>query len=206
MLLKNSLVMYDRETETFWSHYTGEGLEGPLKDETLKVEASFPTVKWSEWVAQYPDTLVLSVNGETYRKQSSYAAYVNDDSKAGLIPLENEDNRLSAKSLVLGIKEAGVSYAFALGELKKKIILRTKIGEDDAVLFSNEKGSFYGAFKTPKDVKIVRLENRTLVAEDGSRFSVFDGVGENHNLEIIPVIRSFWFAWNDHHPKTEFWP
>ena len=31
MLWRDSLVMQDRETETLWSHVTGEAIRGPLK-------------------------------------------------------------------------------------------------------------------------------------------------------------------------------
>ena len=59
MLLNSSLVMYDRQTETLWSHFTGEGIVGELTGSQL---VTFPvsTVPWGLWRDANPDGLVLS--------------------------------------------------------------------------------------------------------------------------------------------------
>ena len=51
--------MYDRQTETLWSHFTGTGMIGELTGVELD---DFPlsTVAWSTWRDANPDGLVLS--------------------------------------------------------------------------------------------------------------------------------------------------
>ena len=61
-LWKNVLIMYDRQTDSLWSHLTGEAVIGPLKGKRLK---TFPAamMRYSEWTQLYPDTLVLKKEG-----------------------------------------------------------------------------------------------------------------------------------------------
>jgi hypothetical protein len=47
-LIRNSLVMFDRETGTLWSHLTGEALDGPLIGNDLKQVLSEQTT-WGRW-------------------------------------------------------------------------------------------------------------------------------------------------------------
>ncbi|MFP6871776.1 MAG: DUF3179 domain-containing (seleno)protein [Nitrospinota bacterium] len=57
-LWKNVLVMYDRQTDTLWSHLLGEGLIGPLKGKRLK---SLPSamMTYAQWKRLFPGTLIL---------------------------------------------------------------------------------------------------------------------------------------------------
>ncbi len=54
-LLYNTLVMYDRQSNTLWSQLYGAAVEGDLAGRTLAV---FPSVntEWAAWQSQYPDS------------------------------------------------------------------------------------------------------------------------------------------------------
>ena len=71
-LLMNALILYDRETDTLWSQFTGEALEGPLEGGRLRLVASELTT-WSAWKAQHPDTLVLNTD-DLSRKYDPYVS------------------------------------------------------------------------------------------------------------------------------------
>jgi len=61
-LVDGNLVMYDREGETLWLQATGEGIEGSQEGEALTElpEDQWRVVRWKEWRADHPETLVLS--------------------------------------------------------------------------------------------------------------------------------------------------
>ncbi|NNE13139.1 MAG: DUF3179 domain-containing protein, partial [Ilumatobacter sp.] len=59
LLYNSALVMYDRQTQTLWSHFTGQGIIGELTGEEL-VTYPLATVAWSTWRDTNPDGLVLS--------------------------------------------------------------------------------------------------------------------------------------------------
>ena len=46
MLWNRSLVMYDRETESSWSHILGEAMDGKMKGATLD---HVPSDRWTLW-------------------------------------------------------------------------------------------------------------------------------------------------------------
>ena len=61
-LIMNSLVMYDRETESLWSQFLGEAVEGPLSGSSLELLPAQLT-SWSAWREQHPNTLYLKTGG-----------------------------------------------------------------------------------------------------------------------------------------------
>jgi len=58
----NTFVLYDYETESIWYHMPGESgltcISGFYKDEHL-FEYESVQLRWSDWLAQYPDTKIL---------------------------------------------------------------------------------------------------------------------------------------------------
>ena len=91
-LIMNALVMYDRQTETLWSQFLGQAVEGELAGETLGVVSSQLTV-WSAWRDEHPDTLVLDTRGGVFDQYSNYYTSPN----SGVIGQSNYDERLIGK-------------------------------------------------------------------------------------------------------------
>jgi hypothetical protein len=59
---KNTFVLYDYETESLWYHMPGESgltcISGFYADRRLP-EFESKQLRWSNWVASYPDTKIL---------------------------------------------------------------------------------------------------------------------------------------------------
>lgn len=201
MLFRNALVMYDRQTETFWSHFTGEALKGPLEGKTLSVIASAPRVTWKTWRDAHPNTLVLSVDGRTHEVRSSYESYAKDAGQMGMRPVQNRDNRLPGKSLVIGVLKGKRAFAYPVEEVVKRGVIM----DGGLVIFADKDLGLYGAFEARKGLRFVALDGRSLVSSEGEKFHAITGKGAGASLKAVPVIRSYWFAWADHHPKTALW-
>ncbi|MCH7496196.1 MAG: DUF3179 domain-containing protein [Candidatus Marinimicrobia bacterium] len=94
--------MYDRETESYWSHVTGIAIKGKYKGAQLK---SLPVqhLKWSEWKKIHPDSKVLVKSRFTTR--SSYESYNKSRDRLGIVGTVNFDRRLDGKDKVL--RESG---------------------------------------------------------------------------------------------------
>ena len=200
MLRKNALVMYDRETETLWSHFTGEALAGPLMGKTLKIVESSPRVKWSEWVKRHPKSKLLIANGVTHAP-SNYGGYFSSP-RTGMGSVGNEDGRLQGKKLVLGVLSGGKATAAPMTLLRSVGVVHTTLdGKDIAIYFDPELG-MYGAVVLPDGVRIKSVSRRSIVAESGRKWSAIDGAGDGGDLEMLPALRTFWFAWADHYPDT----
>ena len=46
-LIMNALVMYDHQTDTLWSHFTGDAVQGPLVGTKLQVLPAMQTL-WGQ--------------------------------------------------------------------------------------------------------------------------------------------------------------
>jgi len=111
MLYRNSLIMFDRETGSLWSHFLGAAVQGPLKGTRLRfIPSSFTT--WGAWRAEHPDTLVLDARGVDPYK-GYYVGF-----ETGILGTRRRDERLPAKELVLGVL-APAAKAYALRDLKR---------------------------------------------------------------------------------------
>jgi len=65
-LRKSDLVMYDRQTESWWQQYTGEAITGELAGETLRILPS-RLESWAQFKARHPDGDVLIAQNPGFR-------------------------------------------------------------------------------------------------------------------------------------------
>src|SRR5262249_23018959 len=56
-MYNGSILLADYETKSYWTPFTGEALEGPLKGSTLK-QLALVQCRWSEWLDLHPQGLV----------------------------------------------------------------------------------------------------------------------------------------------------
>ncbi len=101
--LRNSdLVMYDRQTETWWQQFGGEGIVGELAGELL-TQIPAAVVAWEDFAARHPDGDVLSQDtgfGRPYGA-NPYTGYDSID-QPPFFPVENlDDTRLPPKERVV---------------------------------------------------------------------------------------------------------
>ncbi len=102
-LWRDALLMYDHQTRSLWSHITGEAIQGKLKGKKLKPLASMPQIAWKTWMANYPNTQVLSVGMRESLKRDNYTDY-HKSQRAGVSGTKYIDKRLPNKSLVIGVQ------------------------------------------------------------------------------------------------------
>ena len=97
MLFRDALVMFDRETDTLWTHVDGQGIKGALAGRIL-VPVAAVHATWKQWKTLYPDSLVLKKRGEF---RSPYESYNRSSRKLGTFGRRNVDTRLPGKERVL---------------------------------------------------------------------------------------------------------
>ena len=56
--IDDAIVFWDHETESLWEQWRGLAFEGDWRGIRL-VRLAAPTLRWSDWLAEEPDTLVL---------------------------------------------------------------------------------------------------------------------------------------------------
>jgi hypothetical protein len=120
--LRNSdLVMYDRQTESWWQQFGGEGVVGLYAGTRLRTLPA-RIVAWRSFRAQHPDGLVLSRQTGYSRPygENPYAGY-DDVSSPPLFPTHNaDDKRLPPKERVVFFERDGSAVAIPFSTLAKK--------------------------------------------------------------------------------------
>ncbi len=208
----NALVMYDLETETLWSQFISQGVDGPLKDTKLEIIPA-TLMQWDGWLELYPDTKVLDKQGGY--QSDVYTSYYRSGS-AGILGESQQDNRLPRKELVIGVDFLGMVKAYPFSVLEESRLVHDTLGNTRLIVFFDPvsgAGVVYDATVNGEPATFELDESSDgvdiLIKDDvtGTLWNAFTGeavAGElsGSALRRIPTNYSFWFAWNDYHPDT----
>jgi len=210
-LIMNVLVMYDRQTESYWSQILGQAVEGELAGTELTAIASLQTT-WKQWRELYPETLALRKGYSGSR--DPYNSYYAGNS-AGVLGETLEDDRLPTKTMGIGLVINDQPAYFPFTILNNEPVVNDVVGGESVLAIFRPEVLTGFVFSRIVDGQTLTfaLEDSdtatpTLVdAETGSRWSVFNGVATDgplagQTLERIPSTSSFWFGWKDFHPET----
>jgi len=135
--LRNSdLVMWDRQTESWWQHLVGEAIVGELNGARLDFLPS-PLVSFQTFREAHPAGKVLS--RETgYSRDYGNNPYIGYDRY--LSPIQSffpgrVDKRLPAMERVVALELGGETIAYPYSELAKQPVLNTRVGGQDVVIY-----------------------------------------------------------------------
>ena len=209
-LYNSNLVMYDRLTESYWSQAIGLAIMGELTGTQLN-KIPFDVMFWSDWKMLYPNTLVLTPETGHLRPYGSnpYSDYFKDPRV--LFPLENKDERIPLKELVLGFEFNEFSKAYRLVDVESKKIINDKVGDKEILIvstvplmgraFERTVGEQSLEFEWSKDA-IIDKQTQSQWDIEGKAIS---GPLEGEQLKRITYDPGFWFEWAAFHPETEIY-
>jgi hypothetical protein len=210
-LIRNVLVMYDRETETLWSQLLGEAVQGELVGTRLEYLPAVMTT-WEQWREMHPNTLVLDKGYAGSR--DPYSSYYESNA-AGVIGNTISDDRLETKEFVIGVEVGGEAVAFPFSVMNESPVVNEAIGGVGVVaVFDRETGA--GAvwermladgtvltFDQEEGIIIRDLESGSLW--NGLSGQAIEGAYEGQTLTRVKSTQSFWFGWVDFHPETRLY-
>jgi len=215
-LHKADLVMVDEQTHSLWPQILGTAADGELHGTNLQLVAS-STVTWDAWRAEHPDTQVLERprcdDGSTENRRSCSGAFQRNYERS---PYGNYDEQRSVgisgdtredvlgmhpKADVLGIQVDGQPVAVPTGPLSDEgVVHETVEGTPVAVAWF---GDGAVAVRNPDERTFQLAEDAAIEDEDGNTYDLPDGTSDTApDLEPIPGVTLFWFAWLDQHPDT----
>jgi hypothetical protein len=122
-LFNSNLVMYDRETETYWQQIDGKAIVGSLVGQELQ-EISIDTVVWRDWKVAHSDSNVLSQQTGHVRNygKDPYGSYYENSFL--MFPVENEDTRVHPKTIIFGIEVNDKFVAYRESDLIKEGVIK----------------------------------------------------------------------------------
>lgn len=208
-LIRNVLVMYDRQTESYWSQLLGESVEGELIGTKLEFVPSWMTT-WEAWQAMHPDTVALNKGGRRGARDT-YTGYYSSPS-AGVIGETTFDTRLDTKEFVIGVELANTAVAYPFRVLNEQPIVNDVVGEMALlVVFDSDtaNGVVFDRQLNDQLLTFSRSDRDDILvdAETGSTWDAFSGVAlsgplSGEHLMRIKSTAVFWFGWKDFHTDT----
>lgn len=228
-ILRNSdMVMFDRETESWWQQFTGQGIVGELNGELLDIIPS-QVIGFGQFAEQYPDGLVMSRETGTNRSYGVNPYSGLDDGQSGVINLYTGeyDERLPDRSRVLAAEIDGVLMAYPFGALREEIAINDTLGATEVIAFwqpgvassldtvqiddGRDIGTAALFDRTLEDGTVLNFvwddSSNTLRDEQtGSIWNLFGEAieGELAGTELTQLVAAphYWFAWAAFHPET----
>ncbi len=220
------LIMYDRQTESWWQQFEGKAIVGELTGRKLTPLPS-SIVSFADFKTQFPEGKVLSID-TGFDRHYGETPYVNYDvvinSRTKFFEGEKDD-RLPPKMRVLALTQGDMAVAYPYKLLEEEKVLNDTINEEPVVIFWKS-GTLSPLFTLliweSKDVGSAAAYNRkvkgqvltfepgdeslTRDQETGSSWNIFgtavDGPLEGEQLTPLFAHEFFWFAWAAFQPDT----
>ena len=148
-LWRDAMVMFDRETNSLWSHVTGECIEGEMLGKRITA-LNAVLVPYSEWVEQYPESKILAREGGS-KAASHYAGYVESD-RLGIFGTQAKRKELPQKEIIQGVAYENVSVAIVSSAFDKKESVEFTLAGQEFV--ARQDGSAVNVFKKLGDDKL----------------------------------------------------
>jgi hypothetical protein len=224
----SNLIMYDRQTETWWQQATGEGIAGEYAGEQLTfLPASI--IGWEEFKSNFPGGQVLSNKTGFVREygRNPYAGYDNINNSPFLFRGPETPGVLPAMARVLTVDFEGEAVAYPYELLQEKSVINDTISGTEVVVFwqpgtasaldssSIAEGDDVGAgvsFSRLVDGKMLTfslVDGKIVDDQTGSEWDVFGQAtsGEFAGTQLAPVVsvNHFWFSWAAFKPETRIY-
>jgi hypothetical protein len=213
-LYESDLVMFDRETLSYWFQVGGEAIVGELTGGRLTPLPSVTTT-WSQWLELHPETLVLSRDlgfGRVYDRDASSGLeeFINGGNFPFPVTDAAMDDRLEPAALVLGVEIGDARRAYALADIGDSVINDTLDGTEIVVMGSE--GNLAVAFRAEANGQRLTFEpegDAIIDDETGSRWSLTGEAiaGELTGAELEPLATrtAFWFSYVSAFPGVDLY-
>ena len=206
-LLKDVLMMIDRETGTVWTHLDGKAIRGASQGSRMTM-VPVPQMTWKDWMLLHPDTKVLSPDTPFQRRYRPVRIGVFNPREARF-----GDDRLAANALVVGVEVNGQFKAYPLEELQRAggVVNDTLADEPILVIYDNDVqiGLAYSRVTESGTLEFYNASTQGLEMRDRQTDSTWDPQGRavsgslaGTTLEFASSFISEWYGWSGYHPET----
>lgn len=215
LVFNANLIMYDRETRSFWSQMLEQSIFG---DEIKRIPDRLQVVEttWQTWRAMYPGTTLLSENTGFSRDYDEYPYGNYREDESLLYPVQNmDDNRLHRKERVLGINVGTTSRVYPIEGFAAGVeVINDNVGGMPVVV-AGSSGHNLGVVynRELEDCTVLTfqaVQNQLPVVmrdNEGNEWDVFgvavNGPRAGQQLQKTNSYIAFWFAWTAFFAGTE---
>lgn len=221
----SNLVMYDRQTESWWQQASGKAIAGEFTGMQLTILPS-TMISWSDFQAKHPDGQVLSRETGYNRDYGTnpYTGYDEPGRTPFLYRGPETPDELRQNARVLGVELNGDAVAYPYDRLESVRVANDMVGGvpivvlwqpgtasalDSARIAEGDDVGAAAAFSRELDggtLTFVFADGRIVDQETGSEWNIFGeavaGSLEGRQLESVVSVNHFWFSWAAFQPET----
>lgn len=224
----SNLVMYDRQTESWWQQANGEAIAGELTGRRLSFLPA-TIIGWGEFKANFPEGKVLSRETGFSRPYGTnpYTGYDDINNSPFLYRGPRTPDQLPPIARVLTVDLGGEAVAYPYDVLQSAGVVNDGVGGTAIVVFwqpgaasnldagyiadSRDVGAAaaYSRWLDGKLLTFTYKDGRILDEDTGSEWDVLgkavSGVLAGKQLEPVIAINHFWFSWAAFRPETRIY-
>lgn len=221
----SNLIMWDRQTETWWQQATGEAIAGLHTGKQLDFVAA-PIISWEQFKQAHPEGLVLSLETGFFRNygENPYVGYDDVNRPPFLYQGPALPDELPPVARVLAVEVGDRNVAYPYQTLREFQVINDQVnGEAIVVLWQAGTSSALDSREIAegRDVGTANAYSRDLDGQtltfrlDGDRIldeetgSEWDVLGRSisgelagSQLEEVIAFNHFWFSWAVFAPDT----
>lgn len=223
----SNLIMYDRQTETWWQQATGDAIAGEHTGAQLEF---YPVsmISWADFKDLHPDGQVLSRDTGHPRDygRNPYFGY-DDISQTPFLFDGSTPNQLPpmARVLTVDINDEAIAYPYDV--LREANIINDRVGSEDIVVIwaegtasaldtrnipdGQEVGSAVAYSRLLDDMTLTFLfvDGKFRDEQTNSEWNILGqavaGVLKGRQLSPVVSINHFWFSWAAFKPETRIY-
>jgi len=221
----SNLIMYDRQTESWWQQATGEAIAGELSGTQLEF-LPVPIIAWDQFKGAFPTGIVLSRETGYVRPygQNPYVGYDDINNTPFAYQGPATPGQLAPMARVLALDLNGEVVAFPFDTLETERAVNEVVGGEEVVVFwapGTASALDSVALAAGRDVGTAaaysrEVSGRTLTfSSDGSALvdqetstrwdilgQAIDGELAGERLTPVVAVNHFWFSWVAFKPET----
>lgn len=221
----SNLIMYDRQTETWWQQATGDAIAGEYTGAQLEFYPA-SIISWSDFKSQYPDGKVLSRETGFARDygRNPYFGYDDINQSPFLFDGETPD-QLPPMARVLTIDLSSEAVAYPYDVLEEVKVINDSVGGTEVVIFwaegtssaldtdtipaGREIGAAVAYSRVLDDQSLIFefSDGKFLDEQTGSEWNILGqavaGKLKGRQLSQVVSINHFWFSWAAFRPETK---
>jgi len=198
-LLNSNMVIFDRDTRSYFSQINATGLTGEHRGRTL-AEVNVIWTTWDRWRTAHPDTRVLSertghlrnYDRDPYGSYNPLGGYYAEDRT--IFPLMNTSNQHRTKEMVLGGRNSERSVHFVMEELARQEVLHSD--------------HFLAVYDPALDTGYIYETGGQEVQVESRGNGSYEYQGQTYAADRLPLnsvvpVEGFYFAWRAFYPDSE---
>ena len=198
-LTNASLVMQDKQTDTYWSLMKGQAMAGTMKGQSLNELPIGEKTTWKKWRTKHPNTKVLSVDSKE-DAPDMYQDYIRNQN--GFRGLNAKDRRLETKTPIFAFRHGEKTYAVPYSAFQSGGVFDLPDGSQVFLYRAVNDDLFRSTSVFISKIGFAKVNETWKETKSGNAFDETTRLFGD-NVPRLKGFDTFWYNWSLNNPETE---